>query len=146
VFPVRYELDSYILFTFIRMVLRPANSIKVFRGFTLSYSKCQVGSQTLHASHAALPMVTSKLSLQWNPSNVNIKILIMRSKAPAQLLSSPLPITKATHFLTLYLLHFLKLYPPSKAPLPEGRAGTAWEPSERNRFPAPPRLQFSLKP
>jgi hypothetical protein len=52
------------------------------------------------------------------------------SETPVQILSSAYNIT---HFLTLYLLHFLELHPVSNILLPERRMGTAWEPSERER-------------
>jgi hypothetical protein len=52
-------------------------------------------------------------------------IQIIRSKNPVQHLSS---VYNDVHFLTLYLLHFLMLYPPSKVHSPERRMSTAWEP------------------
>jgi hypothetical protein len=48
----------------IRKVLRPANLIKVFHGFPWSQNKCELVPKfhvALHASHAALPMVTLKI-------------------------------------------------------------------------------------
>jgi hypothetical protein len=55
----------------------------------------------------------------------------IRSNAVKALLSyfSPLDNRKELHFPPLYLL--LKL------PLPEGRMGTAWEPTDPNIFPIP---------
>jgi hypothetical protein len=63
-------------------------------------------------------------------------ISIIRSNAPAQLVSSA---HNKIHFQTLYPFYFLELYPLSNVPLPEGQAGTAWEPSKLggNNF-APP--------
>jgi hypothetical protein len=72
----------------------------------------------LNASHAALSML----------------IRISHQSSPSQLLSSA---HKACHFLTLYLLHFPKLYPISEVYLPEGWSGSVWETSKQERIFCP---------
>jgi hypothetical protein len=56
-------LDCWLEVSCIRMVLRTANSIKVFRGFPWSQSKCWVGTQ--------IPRCTACFSC--SPTNVNIE-------------------------------------------------------------------------
>jgi hypothetical protein len=46
----------------VRKVLRPANSIKVFRGPRANAELVPKFHVALYASHAALPMVTQKIS------------------------------------------------------------------------------------
>jgi hypothetical protein len=57
------------------------------------------------------------LMRQWEKEKavLYIKIPIIRSKAPAQLLSST---QNKVRVLTLYPFHFLKLYPPTNVALP----------------------------
>jgi hypothetical protein len=62
----------------------------------------------------------------------HVALLASLAAFPMLILSSA---DNKVHFPTLYLFHFLKLYPPSNALLPEGRAGTAWEPSTRGNVP-----------
>jgi hypothetical protein len=62
--------------------------------------------------NTALPTVISKL------------FPFIHSRIPPQFPSSAY---NKVHIQTLYLFHFLKLYPPPEFPLPEGRPGTAWE-------------------
>jgi hypothetical protein len=64
--------------------------------------------------------------------SIHVTILFRRNSflhsiAPAQFLSSA---HKKVHIPTLYLFHFLRLYPLLDVLLLEGRAATAWEPSK----------------
>jgi hypothetical protein len=58
-------------------------------------------------------------------------IPIERSETSAQLLFS---VHNRVHILSLYLLRFLKLYPPSNLPLRKGLAGIAWKFSKPGNF------------
>jgi hypothetical protein len=58
-------LDCWLEVSCIRKVLRPANSIKVFRGFLGPTANAELVPKfhvALHASHAALPMVMLEIS------------------------------------------------------------------------------------
>jgi hypothetical protein len=66
-------------------------------------------------------------------------ISTIRSEAPVQRLSA----YNIANVLTLYLLHFLELYPVSNIHIPEGRVSTAYEPSElegKKSFLPPPKV------
>ena len=125
----------------IRKVLRPAKSNKIFLGFSQSYSKLSVGAQNPHCSppqNTALPT----LSLT-SPSE--------HKTSPTATLF-PLLHIPTLHFPALYLRHLPMLYLATSLPLPEGRAGTACEPSEQQtpltpRFaPSPHVIVLSLVP
>lgn len=93
-----------------------------------------------HFSHDLHP---NSFVMLLSPFNLIIPIIL--SKAPAHLLII---------FLALYLLHFPTIYPLSKVALPNGRVGTAQEPSKTDFFPFlknvmplpifPPPLSLSL--
>jgi hypothetical protein len=55
-------LDCWLEISFIRKVLRPANSIKVFRGPRANAELVPRFHIALHASHAAFPMVALETS------------------------------------------------------------------------------------
>jgi hypothetical protein len=92
---------------FVRLRLRAADLATEFRVVRLLDKNS--------ALNAALPTFVSKL------------YPIIHSKAPAQLLASA---HNRVRFLTLYRLHFPKIYPSLKVPLPEQRTDTVWEPSK----------------
>jgi hypothetical protein len=55
-------LDCWLEVSFIRKVLRPANSIKVFRGPRANAELVPKFHVALHACHAALPMIMLEIS------------------------------------------------------------------------------------
>jgi hypothetical protein len=59
-------LDCWLEVSFIRKVLRPANSIAVFLGPRANAELVPKFHVALHASHAALPMVILKISHSTN--------------------------------------------------------------------------------
>jgi hypothetical protein len=90
----------------------------------------------------SLPSVVIRIALQRIHSNVITEILTIRSKAPIQILSSS---DNKIPFVTLYLIHFIKLCPFSNVPVPEGRTSSAREPAKAGKiFVAPRKCCLSL--
>jgi len=113
--------------TCIWKVLRLPNSIKFFRDVLRSSSKYRTG--TTH------PRCTTPLS--FSPSNNNFKISTQKQPSKhkfnkiqnwTQTFSSLGLLNSSTPHHT-WLTHFHALYLASSLPLPERRAGTAWEPN-----------------
>jgi hypothetical protein len=114
----------------IRKVLWQANSIKFFFSPTANAELVPKFHSALHASHSTLPMLNRNVNVA-HPTLISKLIPIILSKSPAQLLSSA---HNEDHILTSYLFQF----PLSNVRLPRGRAGTACEASEPEKFCPPP--------
>jgi hypothetical protein len=93
-------------------------------------------NSTLHYSFTCNPAnIKIKIRAQRSPSNVDIKIPIPYSK-----------FLSLAHNKVRFLIIFLQsstIYTRSDIPMPEGQAGSAWEPSKQEQFVS---LQLTAPP
>lgn len=72
---------------------------------------------------------------------ISVKMLPSQHKTDPQCSNSPLP---TVHFSSPNPLHFLTLYLASSPPLPEGREGMPWEPSQPYTLDSTPPLLITI--
>jgi hypothetical protein len=104
-----------------------------FNKYINSFGLCNEDAECFLRDNSVSQYYLNKLKC--SPSNVNINIPTIRSKSPAQILSYA---ENKFHILTLYLIHFPKLYPPSNVPLPEDERALPGNLQSRKMLLLPP--------